>query len=351
MKILNVGMIGYGLSGSVFHAPIINNLPYFKLTHIVSTKKNIVSEPNVSLKILEEADLLFQSDDIDIIVITAPNQAHYSLAKKALSAKKHVILEKPFVVDSCQGKELIALAKKNHLILSVYHNRRWDNGFLTLKDILKEKILGNIYLYEAYFDRFRPYVTLEKWKEKKQAGAGILYDLGSHLLDQALCLFGVPHAIWADLHIQRQNAQAIDYFYLVLDYGKLRVSLGSSSIAAMPRPVLSVHGDKGSFVKYGLDPQEEQLKSGMIFSDPEYGIENEAFSGQLKLSDQDAQETQKILSLPGSYQTYYEKIYQCIVNKSENPVLSDSALKVIELIECAYLSAKEKRWIVLQGYL
>ncbi|MES2616105.1 MAG: oxidoreductase [Bdellovibrionota bacterium] len=339
MKILNIGLIGYGFSGSTFHAPIIDCISGLKLTHIVSKNIDKVREKYKHVAILNNVEEIYSVKEIDLVIITTPNTEHYSMAKQALLANKHVVVEKPFVVHSYQGKELIALAKERNLILSVYHNRRWDNGFLTLKKVLENKILGEIYSYEAYYDRFRPLPATEKWREQNSIGSGVLYDLGSHLIDQALHLFGKPTAIFMDTEIQRKNAQATDYFEIIFSYNKMRVILGSSSVRLSPRPVLSVHGSEGSFVKYGLDPQEQQLKLGENPSSKNWGVEPATNSAVLTVQKNGLVEPQHLASLPGSYEKYYEGIYDCIVHKKENPVDAGDALSVIEVI-CGELISK-----------
>lgn len=345
MKILNIGLIGYGLSGSTFHAPIIDCVPGLKISHIVSSNSKKVREKYKNVILLNKSEELFLVKDVDIVVITAPNIEHYSLAKKALLANKHVIVEKPFVTLSKDGEELVEIAKEKNLLLSVYHNRRFDNSFLTLKKILNDGELGNLYSFEAYFDRFRPEPAKDKWREQDIEGSGLLYDLGSHLIDQALQLFGMPEKIFADLEKQRENSQAIDYFELTLVYNKLRVKLGASSIRANPRPILSVHGDKGSYVKHGLDPQEMQLRSGKNPNSENWGVESQEFSGTLTTINDNLLHTQKIISFAGAYENYYAGIYDCIVNGKNNPVTAESALEVIKIIEFAILSHQTKQWI------
>ena len=300
------------------------------------------------VKIISNFNELFALPDLDLIVITTPNELHYSNAKIALENGKNVVVDKPFVIKYEEGLDLIRLAKEKNLFLSVYQNRRWDNGFLTLKKYLNENILGDIYNYEAYFDRYRPNASLTKWREQNREGSGILYDLGSHLIDQALTIFGMPSEIFADLEMQRESSQTIDYFKLILKYNKLRVTLGSSSIMPLPRPVLSVHGTKGSFVKNGLDPQENKLKAGKSPINDKWGEEEVQFSPLVSLLNSDVFSESRVKCVNGSYQSYYKEVYNSIINYEKNPVEPIDALNTIKLIECAIESNKLKKWITLK---
>ena len=345
MRDLSTAIIGFGLSGSSFHAPIITNVPGFHLSYVVTSQSSKVIDRYPNTEVISNTNELFMIPDIELVIITAPNLEHYPLAKKALESGKHVILEKPFVLKSSQGEELIKIAREKNLFLSVFQNRRWDNGFLTLKKCLKEKIFGEIFNYEAYFDRFRPIVSSIKWREQAVEGSGILYDLGAHLIDQSLELFGMPTDLFADLEMQRDGSKAIDYFNLILKYEKMRVTLGSSSIMASSRPILSIFGTKGSFIKNGLDPQENDLRSGKTPKSHKWGEEDELFSPSVTLLNYGVLSETKLKSLHGAYQNYYIGVYNSIVKGEENPVKPETALNNIKIIELAIESWREKKWI------
>ena len=322
------------MSGSVFHAPLIRENAGLKLTHILSRQKDKISNLYPEVAVVAELSDLLQINNIDLIINTLPNTLHYSVTKQCLAAGKHVVVEKPFVIDSTQGQELIDLAQQRNLILSIYHNRRWDNGYLTLQQNLAR--LGQLYLYEAYFDRYRPQVNLAKWRETDGPGNGILFDLGAHLIDQALNLFGQPTAVAADLGRQRPNAQTIDYFHITLWYNEMRVILGSSSIMAAPRPVLAAYGDMGSYVKHGLDPQEDMLRLGITPASPNYGIEDPEFSGCLSLLEKNEIIRQPVKSQAGNYPEFYLRLSQALQDRAQaEPVTAKAGLEVIKIIEAA----------------
>lgn len=342
---LNVAILGFGLSGSTFHAPLISVTKGLRLTHILSRQGDKIKQLYPEVVVTSDLQTLLNNPTIDVIINTLPNSEHYSVTKLCLLANKHVVVEKPFVINSADGEELLQLAKARNLVLSIYHNRRFDNGLLTLKANLAQ--LGQIYHYEAYFDRFRPTVNLAKWREQDSAGSGILYDLGSHLIDQALALFGMPQAIFADIAKQRPHAQAIDYFNLTLIYPTHRAILGSSSVIANPRPVIAAYGDKGSYVKYGLDPQENQLKAGLLPNQSGYGIEDENYRGILSWQNNGSLEQRSITSHAGEYQKYYQQLANSINQQSSPPVSAQEGLRVIKIIESAILSHKIQQIVTI----
>lgn len=344
-KSLNVAILGFGLSGSAFHAPLIDNTLGLNLTHILSRQKDKIAEIYPHVTVVDNLDVILNDDNIDLVINTLPDSEHYTITKKCLLAGKHVVVEKPFVNNISHGEELIALAKSKNLMLSVYHNRRWDNGFITLKNNLTK--LGDIYLYEAYFDRFRPEVNLAKWREQDAFGNGVLFDLGSHLIDQALSLFGMPEFVYADLAMQRPNARTVDYFLLNLIYPHHRVILGSNSVSTAPRPVLAIYGNKGSYVKHGLDPQENMLRAGINPSSADYGVELNDLSGILSISHDGIIQSDKITSERGCYQSYYEGIHNCLTNGGNTSVSAESALNVIKVIDKAILSNRQKQVVMI----
>lgn len=341
---IQVGLVGYGLSASVFHAPIIQSIEGMNLQAVVSSNPQKVHQDHPDVGVFADIDGLLQESEINLVVICTPNTSHYEFAKKAILAGKHVVVEKPFTVDSNQADDLIALAKEHHVLLSVYQNRRWDNDFLTVTALLKTDMLGTLSTYEAHYDRYRPEVR-DRWREQNVPGSGILYDLGSHLIDQALHLFGMPHTIWADLRAEREGAQTDDYFHLILGYPKLRVILHSGSLVKMGGPRFTLHGTQGSFVKYGLDPQEEQLKQGMHPGDSGWGEDEPDFYGKLSTLVGELSIEASVPTLAGRYQTFYERMVEAIDSGSPLPVSAERARDTIRIIEYAIQSHKEKQTV------
>ncbi|PED06860.1 oxidoreductase [Bacillus pseudomycoides] len=335
MEKIGVGIVGFGFSSTTFHIPLLQTIDEFDIRAIVSSKEVVVKQALPTAQVVHTIGELVKRDDIDLVVITSPNTTHFPFVKEAIVHGKHVVVEKPFVVSVEEGEELITLAKKHDVIVSVYHNRRFDNDFLTIKKLIEEKQIGNVYTYEAHFDRFRPHVR-NRWREKNLPGSGILYDLGSHLIDQALHLFGKPDAVSADIVKQRPGAETDDYFHIVLYYGIKRVILHSSSYVKHAGPHFSVHGDKGSIVKYGMDSQEDQLKAGMKPGDIGYGEDNESDFAVLETEE----EVKHIPTEVGCYEIYYKGIRDSIVNGVQPPVTAEEGLQVIQLIKLAIESSE-----------
>ncbi|WP_129357129.1 oxidoreductase [Sorangium cellulosum] len=338
-----VGLIGYGLAGAVFHAPLIRSVPRLRLAAIATRREGQVMTDHSGVAVHPTPEVLIAEPGIDLVVIATPNETHFPLARAALEAGKHVVVDKPFTITSAEADELIALAARRGRLLSVFQNRRWDADFRTVRHCIEQGLLGEVASYEAHFDRFRPAIK-QGWREQESPGSGILYDLGAHLIDQALLLFGPPRAVTADLLAQRPGARAVDYFHLTLDHGRRRVILRSSTLAREPGPRFAVHGAGGSFLKYGIDGQEEALKAGKRPGAPAWGQEDPRWHGTLLTADG---ERRVIESLPGAYEAYYEGIAAAILDGGPPPVRAEEARDVIRVIEAAMKSSAERRTIAL----
>jgi len=343
MKKINVAIVGFGKGARIYNAPDISSVEGFEISKIMTTNnENIAAAkkdfPNA--KVVAGFEEITEDPEIDLVVITTPNHLHKEIAEKALNAGKHVVVEKPITPTVAEADELIQLAEKNNRILSVHHNRRWDSDFLTIKKLLEEKKLGVIVEYEVHFDRFRNEVK-DGWKEKSEIpGSGILFDLGSHLIDQALVLFGLPTEVFADLRIQRENSEVIDNFELMLFYPGLKVSLKAGMLVKEKGPTFSIHGRNGSFLKYGDDPQEESLKLGLKSKDlPDWGMEPQEIWGKLNT----VEESLTVKSERGNYTKFYQNIYNVITGKEDLLVKPEEARDVIKVIELALKSQAEKR--------
>ncbi|AML58438.1 putative oxidoreductase ydgJ [Serratia rubidaea] len=336
---LRVGLVGYGYASKTFHAPLIAGTPGLELAAVVSSDAGKVHADWPALPVVSEPQALFNDPTLDLIVIPTPNDTHYPLAQQALAAGKHVVVDKPFTVTLSQARALQQQAQQRGLLLSVFHNRRWDSDFLTLKTLLQEGSLGEVVYFESHFDRFRPQVR-QRWREQGGAGSGIWYDLGPHLIDQALQLFGKPQTLFVDLGQLRPGSQSVDYFHALLQYGKRRVVLHASMLAAAEGPRYIVHGTQGSYIKYGLDPQEDRLKAGDRLPQADWGYDMR--DGVVTLSRGDVLAEQPLLTLPGNYPAYYAAIRDAINGDGANPVPAAEAIAVMEMIELGIESDKQQ---------
>ena len=336
---IRVGLIGYGYASKTFHAPLIVGTPGMELAAVSSSDESKVHADWPAMPVVSDPHHLFNDPAIDLIVVPTPNDTHFPLAKTALEAGKHVVVDKPFTVTLSQARELDALAKSRGLLLSVFHNRRWDSDFLTLKNLLADGTLGEVTYFESHFDRFRPQVR-NRWREQAGVGSGIWYDLGPHLIDQALNLFGLPVSLTVDLAQLRPGAQATDYFHAMLAYPQRRVVLHGSLLAAAESARYIVHGTRGSYVKYGLDPQEDRLKSGERLPQEDWGYDMR--DGVLTQAVGEVMTEQTLLTIPGNYPAYYAAIRDALTGHGENPVPAAQAIQVMELIELGIESAKKR---------
>jgi scyllo-inositol 2-dehydrogenase (NADP+) len=339
-KIIKAGICSYGMSGSIFHAPFIHVHPGFEFAAVVERSKHTAQERYPDVKVYAGVEEMLQDASLDLIIVNTPNYTHYEYTKAALNAGKNVIVEKPFTVHSSEGQELIELAASKNLLLSVYHNRRFDGDFKIVKQVIASGDLGEILEAEIHYDRYREELSYKKHKESALPGTGGLYDLGSHLVDQALMLFGMPDALWADIRIIRPSSLVDDYFELVLFYANLRVRLKCSYITREPLPAYQFHGRKGSFIKSKADMQETMLQQGLMPGALGWGVEAIGEWGLLH-TEKEGQVIKQYLPTPkGNYLEYYDGVYNALTNGAPNPVLPADALNVIKIIETAFESSK-----------
>jgi len=336
-------LASYGMSGQIFHAPFLLADNHFKLTTVLERSKNLSENKIPDVQIVRDFTYLLNDPEIELIVVNTPNQLHFSMSRMALEAGKHVVVEKPFTVSVSEAEELIKLAKNKKLVLAVFHSKRFETDFQTLKRIIHEGKLGNIKLFESNFFRWKPEIGNKLWKVKPGPGSGILYDLGSHLIDQALLLFGKPKSIFADLGVFRKGALVNDYFELIFDYGSKKTVLKSFLLSAIDGPRFSVYGDKAAYIKYGVDIQENILAKGIIPGTNEWDSVNENQEGRIHSPEEKiAFETVK-----SDYQEFYRNIYQVIREGAELLIKPEEACDVIRMIELAILSHEQKRVIEL----
>jgi predicted dehydrogenase len=346
LRTLRAGLVGYGFAGQTFHAPVLSAVAGLDLAAVASSQPGKVHADWPDVDVVPDVEALLRRADVDLIVIAAPNAQHHPLAKAAIAAGKHVVVDKPFTLDSGQARELVALAEQSGKLLSVYQNRRFDSDFLTLRDLLAAGELGRPVYFESHFDRFRPQVR-ERWREQPVPGAGLWVDLGSHLVDQAVQLFGRPDTLQLDTATLRDGALVDDYFHAVLRYesgphAPLRVVLHATTLAAHAAPRYIVHGTRGSYIKRGVDPQEDALRAGRRPGGPGWGAD--PIDGEHTLVSEDGGiRMQAVPTLAGNYVRYYAAIRDAILGDGPNPVTPEQAVELMELLDLGIRSAAEGR--------
>ncbi len=342
---IRVGVVGFGVAGQVFHAAVIHETPGLELACIVERRKQLAGSKYPGVRIAASVEELLEDPSIQLCVVATPNHLHRSLAETCIKAERHVVVDKPLALSSADAGALASIAHECKVLLSAYHNRRWDGDFQTVRDLLAGGRLGKPVLFESHFDRFRPEPKADAWRETEESGGGVLYDLGPHLIDQALALFGAPTTLWADIRKTRSGVKVDDGFDIYMSYEEsanphLRVVLRSSVLAASPGARFTLHGTSGSYEKWGLDPQEDALKAGASFADEGFGYEPRSNWGILTVPDAPPE---TIPTLPGDYRRFYENVRDAIEGKAKLETGVDAAWSVARLIEFARESSREGR--------
>ena len=345
MQPINTALLSFGMSGQVFHAPFLQVHEGFNLYAVWERTKNQAQEKYPSIRTYRSLDELLNDDTIELVIVNTPSVTHYEYAKKALKANKNVIVEKPFTPTVAEGEELIALSKERNKLLSVYQNRRYDSDYKAVKKVLDEKLLGKLIEAEFHYDRFNDQLSYKVHKETPTPGVGIVYDLGSHLVDQALQLFGMPHSVFADIDIIRPNSKVDDYFELLMFYHRFRVRIHSSLLVREQLPAYILHGSKGSFIKAKTDVQEVALQAGKVPGTPGWGAEPENEKGLLHTEKNGKIIRDYIPSFNGNYMEFYEGIYKAMRLQEPLPVTAEEGLNVIRIITAAHQSSREKKVI------
>ena len=332
-----VGLVGYGFAGATFHAPLIEGSGRATVAAIVTSQPERARADWPGARIVDSLDLLLADSGISVVAIATPNDTHFDHAKRALEAGKHVVVDKPVTLTSNEARELATLAAARGLLYAPFHNRRWDGDFLTVRALIDSGVLGRVTYYESHFDRFRP-VVRPRWREEASRGGGLLYDLGPHLIDQALALFGTPQTIYASLASRRDNATADDYVHMLLGYPEHDVVLHASVLAAAQTPRYLIHGTRGSYTKYGLDTQEDQLRAGLRPGNVGWAVNP---PGRLRTSDGTLELDGELSTLNGEYAAYYAAVADTIEQGVPFPVTPDDAVDVMTLIELARSSHEQ----------
>ena len=351
-KILRVGIVGFGISAKVFHAPFVTTMKdKYELVAVLERSRSESKEKYPFIKLVRSMEELVSDRSIDLIVVTTPNETHFPYTKLSLEAGKHVVLEKPFTITTSEGMDLVNLAKRSPTILSVYQNRRYVGDFRTIKELLSKNMLGDVHTYEAHYDRYRSEARPQAWREAPEPGSGILYDLGAHLINQSFCLFGLPKNIMADIRLQRPHARVDDFFDIWLDYGFLKVRLHSGMLVREPGPRFMIHGTLGSFIKNGEDPQEALLRAGELPLGKDWGKEDESLYGLLHTELDGKIIKENVPTKPGNFGLYYENLYKTIVEGAPLKEKPEHGYNTIRLIELAFESSKLKKQIPCEGFI
>jgi predicted dehydrogenase len=347
--LLRVGIAGFGYAGRTFHAPLVRTTPGLTIAAVSSSDPaRVHAALGDGVRVFADADTLAADDGIDLLIVASPNATHAALAARALAHGKHVVIDKPFAATAREAHDLARLASERGLVLSVFHNRRWDSTTRTAQKLLASGQLGAIRHAAMAFDRFRPQPQ-ERWKEDADAAGGLWMDLGPHLIDEALLYFGAPLAIQADLALVRPGARADDLFHARLRWADgLRVDLHASMLAAIPRPRLLLQGLHGTYVKQGLDPQEGELKAGRLpeGDDAQWGIDPER--GLAVVEHGGSSLAIGIATENGAYPLFYRQVRDAILGLGPNPVPPAQALTVMRVLDAGKASSAERREVLLE---
>jgi scyllo-inositol 2-dehydrogenase (NADP+) len=338
---VSTALVGYGFAGKTFHAPLLSSIEGISLDVVMQRHGDDASQVYPSARIVRSIDDLLAIPEIQLVVVATANPSHFPIANACLDAGKNVVIDKPFATVVDEARQLIALAEKRQRVLSVFHNRRWDGDFLTAQQLLGQRRLGRLVRFESHFDRFRPKVDKNAWRQRDEPGSGVLFDLGPHLLDQALVLFCSPVKVTASIRRERDGAAVDDSFDITLEYSDgLQVVCGASMLACAKRPRFALHGTEGSWTKQSLDLQEAALKSGLRPNSPNWLAAITEPPAILSTCAGDAVEQQRIEIVPGDYLAYYQNIRDAILGQASLAVRPRQALRVMELLALCQQSSE-----------
>ena len=347
MNTIHTALLSFGMSGRVFHAPFINHHPNFTLTGCWERSNKLIDRHYSSVRSYDTLDELLADPAIDLVVVNTPTLTHFEFAKMALEHDKHVLVEKAFTGNANEAIELRDLALAKARKLAVFQNRRWDSDFLSVRDVLRQGVLGDIVEANLAYSRYDPALSPKIHKEEPSSGSGIVKDLGPHVIDQALVLFGMPNAVFADIRMTREGSRVDDYFDILLVYGDKRVHVKAGYFFKQPVPEYTLFGKSGCFIKTRSDVQEAQLAMGMTPADSDYGKEPDTQAGRLYTGNPGQTDVQEILSPRGSYLDFYDALYRAIANDQDEPVTATDGIRVMQIIDAAFLSSRQGKVIHL----
>jgi scyllo-inositol 2-dehydrogenase (NADP+) len=337
----------YGMSGQVFHGPLLKVNSNFEVAAVLERSKNLSRKLFPEASVVRSYEELLALPEVELVIVNTPDEYHYDMTRQALLAGKHVVVEKPATPLRSMAEDMFELARQQQLLLTVFQNRRLDGDFLTVKKVLARGVLGKIAEFESHYDRFRNWIDHSTWKENEGEYSGVLYNLGSHMVDQVYCLFGMPLAVTAHLRILRPGGKAVDYYDIRLDYKDFAAILKSSYLVKEPGPRYSIHGTAGSFHKWGIDPQEELLKSGMLPEGDSWGADPKEYWGRQVYEEDGQNYDQYVRTQQGDYNLYYNNIYEVLRNGAEPMVKPNEVLNVLQILEACIESNRKRQTIIL----
>jgi predicted dehydrogenase len=338
---IRVGLIGFGFVSKTFHIPLLQSTPGYRITAVSSSRPADVTSLLPDVEVVSDPSALAGHPDVDLVVIASPNDTHAPLAEAAMRAGRNVVVDKPFTITLEQARHLAAVAREKKVLLSVFQNRRWDSDFLTVQDAIRRGLVGRVVLFESHFDRFRPDVR-DRWREKPGPGSGLLYDLGPHLIDQTLVLFGIPDTVQTTLARQRRGSRTDDFFQVVLRYGEMVATLRAGSLIAGGSARFAVHGERATLVKEKPDIQEDQLKAGVVPGSAEWGVDPD----DAVLYEGAAGDARSLKAARGDQRGYYGALREAIWGRAQNPVSPEQGATVMAILEAALRADKEGRRVV-----
>lgn len=347
MQIIKTALLSYGMSGKVFHAPFIQNHPGFELLGSWERSQKLIQEDYPEVKSFPNFESILEDETIDLVIVNTPIDTHFEYAKKVILAGKHALVEKAFTSNWAEANELKLLAKEKGVKLAVFQNRRWDSDFKTVKKVLDEKLLGDLVEAEFHFDRYNPILSPKGHKETKNYGAGILKDLGPHIIDQSLYLFGLPKSVFANIRTTRENSLVDDYIDILLFYENFNVRLKASFFVREMIPSYVLHGKNGSFLKPRGDVQEDELKLGKKPNSSDWGKEPDNLQGLLHTEINGKIIREKVPTLQGNYNDFFEGLYQSITQNIAEPVTAQDGENVMLIIEKAIESNEFNKVIAI----
>jgi predicted dehydrogenase len=333
---IRVGVIGFGFVSKTFHVPLLQATDGYRITAVSSSRPAEVTSMLAGVEVVSDPKALATHPDVDLVVIASPNETHAPLAEAVMRAGRNVVVDKPFTISVDQARHLATVAKEKNVLLSVFQNRRWDSDFLTVQDAIRRDLVGRIVLFESRIDRYRPEVR-DRWREIPGPGAGLLYDLGPHLIDQTLLLFGIPDSVQATLATQRRGGRTDDFFQLVMRYGEMVATLEAGSLVSGGSARFSVHGELASVIKQKPDIQEDQLRSGMLPGSIDWGVDRD----DATLYEGAGGETHTLKAARGDQRGYYVALREALLGRAPNPVPPEQGATVMAIIQAAFRSEKE----------